>query len=569
MPLKAGSSKSVVPSKRKHRDAERFSEGNNSLHDVEIFAAGEHRDKQYTSADLDDMVRNFKRFCTDQKPGFRVPLVIGHEETQEYLDRSDLPAAGWASRVWRDGDKLMADFEDVPEKVARLLRGKAYRTVSSEVYDEPPEGIPAHGKMLRRVALLGGDIPQLKDLDDIPVPRAHSEKRRFARYQRVSLSLRDIRRSKTPGAYWCYSEAKPMSVESFGPEPGSKPAKAMWAKATLSGAKKKKGGYSKKKMKSGTPKGGWGFDEGDGEGMDRDDMISKLAEHGFDTGTLKDTPDEALAETLRVCEDKDAQHDDHDDGEPEDKEESQEFDDSDPETGLEEHAGDNLPEPKTMAEAQRYAEHALKHFKKFCNMQKHAEGEDDDESLPERKKEEEAVDKHHERGSLVKTIRREIQAAINGEVKQSLAKLEKFREEQLRTARRASSEEIADQFVREGRLPPAERDDFVEALYEADDTRIRKFNENGKSVSLTARDRLIRMVKNRHTLFSEHFKDPKPAAGAEGDSEAIVAAHFDKFHEDYQKNGYSREKVVSEFKALNAENQAAMLEEYRRSLQSA
>jgi hypothetical protein len=138
---------------------------------VQVFDAGTHRGKRYTERDLDCMVENFNRFSAGGKPRLRVPAVIGHDETQEFLRRSDLPAAGWATRLYREGGRLYVDFADVPPQVRRLLKGRFYRTVSAEIYDEPPEGIEGgSGKMLRRVAFLGGDIPQLKSLDEIPVP---------------------------------------------------------------------------------------------------------------------------------------------------------------------------------------------------------------------------------------------------------------------------------------------------------------------------------------------------------------------------------------------------------------
>ena len=63
------------------------------LKGVDIFAAGTHRGKTYTPADLDQMVDNFNKFSKGSKPGVRVPLaiprlmpgapaVLGHEEEQ-------------------------------------------------------------------------------------------------------------------------------------------------------------------------------------------------------------------------------------------------------------------------------------------------------------------------------------------------------------------------------------------------------------------------------------------------------------------------------------------------------
>jgi len=153
-----------------------------SILGAEIFAAGNHRGEYYSLRDLDDMARNHNlaRGIVDN------PLVIGHEEDQPLsegvipaasLKNTGIPAMGWATRVWRSGLKLLADFADVPAIVANAIAAKAYRKVSSEVYDEPPAGSPAgcKGKMLRRVALLGGELPQIKTLADLPQPTGFAD----------------------------------------------------------------------------------------------------------------------------------------------------------------------------------------------------------------------------------------------------------------------------------------------------------------------------------------------------------------------------------------------------------
>ncbi len=144
----------------------------NAIDRIPTFKAGLHRDREYTPADLDDMVANFTLASTGDDPVLRVPLVIGHDEGQELLARSDLPAAGWVTKLYRDGDDLYVDADDVADLPADLIRARRYRKVSAEVYDEPPAGMEhCKGKVLRRVALLGGDIPEVKGLGDIPMPR--------------------------------------------------------------------------------------------------------------------------------------------------------------------------------------------------------------------------------------------------------------------------------------------------------------------------------------------------------------------------------------------------------------
>lgn len=174
---------------------------------MEIFATGMHRDKTYTADDLDDLVANFNRFSRGVRQSgngtLSVPLVIGHDEDQELLQRTDLPAAGWFTRIWRAGDKLKADVEGVPEEIAALIESQRYRKVSAEVYDKPPQGLDGgKGRTLRRVVILGGEIPQIKNLADIPMPRRMSER---------PLQLVDVRCDGT-GCYRVFFEEKAMTL---------------------------------------------------------------------------------------------------------------------------------------------------------------------------------------------------------------------------------------------------------------------------------------------------------------------------------------------------------------------
>lgn len=185
-----------------------MSESASRISGIEIFARGVHRSKPYSAADMADIVRNFQEFSAPDAPRIllRVPLVIGHEEDQQYLQRTDIPAAGWATDVWTQGGRLFADADHVPAEVSRLIKGKAYRVVSAEIYDEPPDGVPGRGKMLRRIALLGADIPEVKGLAEIPTPEPYSEGA-FASRRRAALVFR--RRVKMPDGVWaCFSEVR-------------------------------------------------------------------------------------------------------------------------------------------------------------------------------------------------------------------------------------------------------------------------------------------------------------------------------------------------------------------------
>ncbi len=91
------------------------------------------------------------------------PVVIGHEEDAGFMKRTDTPAAGWLGPKLRmAGTRLMASFRDMPDKVKGWVKDKVFPTRSAEFYPD----YHGFGPALRRVALLGGQIPAKKDLGD-------------------------------------------------------------------------------------------------------------------------------------------------------------------------------------------------------------------------------------------------------------------------------------------------------------------------------------------------------------------------------------------------------------------
>lgn len=566
--------------------SERFSESNHSLEGVEIFCTGKHKGKIYTRTDLDDMVENFNLFSRGQKPGMRVPFVVGHEEDQKWLERTDLPAAGWLTRIWRDGVTLLADIEDVADEIADLIRTHRFRTVSAEVYDEPPSGLPGEGKMLRRVAMLGATPPEVKDLADIPMPKRHSESRRFASWNRVPLNFRTVKPSATPGAFWCFSEvARSFSM----PAAGSPQARAMWAKATLADAKNKKTGrYSKSKLKKGTPKGGWGFAEGD-DMPAKDDMLDMLGQMGFDTDTLKNLDDAALGEILRVLTDGDDEP--IEDDEPVEPDPYSEADDKD---GLAAHALDGLPTPKDDAEKKEYAEHARryaervrrhadrakKYMEKYCDMGRHADDdlEDDPRGANPADPRGGAVDKHSEK-AIASIIRREIRKAIDGNVSGAIRQLEGFRDQQIANQKQMTVETFCEAQLKAGKLTPGEYQSKASGgpggsvyrrLLRANANRaVEKFSENGKTVELTDLQAQMREIEERPSLFSERFSDPVQRTGSKDEEDGVLRTHYHKFSEDYRKGGYSSfDDFHKSYLELNESNRQLMLQQYRASLQA-
>lgn len=140
------------------------------LNGVEIFATGVHRNKKFTADEIDEIVANFPKFKAIVQP----PMVLGHDENQEILQNSGLPALGWAQKIYRDGEKLRGDFSDVPDVVKLAIQKKRYKRISAEIYPNFEEGGKGHGLMLRRVGLLGADIPEVKNLADVVALDEHT-----------------------------------------------------------------------------------------------------------------------------------------------------------------------------------------------------------------------------------------------------------------------------------------------------------------------------------------------------------------------------------------------------------
>lgn len=130
---------------------------------VEIFAAGTWNGDTYTEKDLDAMVSAFRETSSFFKPY----LKLGHNDEQQLIQNDGLPAAGWIGSIYRIGEKLMADFVDIPQKIFELIENKAYRKVSSEIYWNINIKETKYPYLLGAVALLGADTPAVSTLNDI------------------------------------------------------------------------------------------------------------------------------------------------------------------------------------------------------------------------------------------------------------------------------------------------------------------------------------------------------------------------------------------------------------------
>jgi hypothetical protein len=65
------------------------------------------------------------------------------------------------------GSKLFADFDYIPEKIYKLIKSKAYRKVSCEIYWDLDVDGSRYPRVLGAVALLGAETPGVMNLQDI------------------------------------------------------------------------------------------------------------------------------------------------------------------------------------------------------------------------------------------------------------------------------------------------------------------------------------------------------------------------------------------------------------------
>lgn len=135
-----------------------------SLKNVEIMEVGIHNGKTFNREDLKNIVEAFQVTKFELKPMAK----LGHSNILPLA--SGMPAVGWieAIRLNSDGNKILADFEDIPSKVGDMLENKMFRRISSEfIRFYVDEQGNRHDRVLKGVAFLGADIPAIKTLQDV------------------------------------------------------------------------------------------------------------------------------------------------------------------------------------------------------------------------------------------------------------------------------------------------------------------------------------------------------------------------------------------------------------------
>lgn len=127
----------------------------------EIFAVGKWNNFEFTLNDLRKMATSFNSL----KDVLQVPLKFGHNDDQQMTDGQ--PALGWISDVFLKGEKLVAEFSDIPDIVYNAMQKGLYKNVSVELDFDVNYKNSFYDFVLTGVALLGADLPAVNTLNDL------------------------------------------------------------------------------------------------------------------------------------------------------------------------------------------------------------------------------------------------------------------------------------------------------------------------------------------------------------------------------------------------------------------
>lgn len=118
---------------------------------IEIFRAGTYGEKgKFSADDLDRVIGNY------DPDAHEAPACIGHPV-------DNLPAYGWASRLMRQGDTLLAKFKEVDPAFEAAVKAGRFKKRSAAFYLDDAGRI----QNLRHVAFLGAQPPEVKGLKNL------------------------------------------------------------------------------------------------------------------------------------------------------------------------------------------------------------------------------------------------------------------------------------------------------------------------------------------------------------------------------------------------------------------
>lgn len=141
-----------------------------NISNVEIFSTGTwHGNKTISVSenDLHTMVNSFNEL-TSKVAGFRPFLKLGHSEMQKFFGgETGAPSLGFVDKIWVEGNKVLANFSNVPDALVDLMSKGRYNSVSIEFLPSVNFEGSIFKNVLRAVALLGAELPAVKGLKEL------------------------------------------------------------------------------------------------------------------------------------------------------------------------------------------------------------------------------------------------------------------------------------------------------------------------------------------------------------------------------------------------------------------
>jgi len=138
----------------------------NSLDGVEIFQSGCWNSITFTDEDLDGIVDSFRAL----KLSGRVPIKQGHKGA-DCRDDDTQPALGWVSKIYRRGDKLLADLVDLAPSIVEQIKSKALKFCSVELLRNVKASNMVIPWVIDGLALLGASAPAVGTLKPLSARR--------------------------------------------------------------------------------------------------------------------------------------------------------------------------------------------------------------------------------------------------------------------------------------------------------------------------------------------------------------------------------------------------------------
>jgi len=133
---------------------------------VRIHGRGSPREGDlYSRSDLEAMARAARELAGE----LHAPVKLGHGDQRQLREAGiEPPAAGWLDNLRVDGERLLADLQAVPRKVADLIRSRAYRSRSLELSRVTSQRTGKRYSLVPTgLALLGTTAPAVKGLKDV------------------------------------------------------------------------------------------------------------------------------------------------------------------------------------------------------------------------------------------------------------------------------------------------------------------------------------------------------------------------------------------------------------------